>query len=154
MGKPASDLRCVSMIKTDSLKVSNLPLKQLLRYAVVGVVSNLSGYCAYLLITFFGVDPKLAMTFLYAIGAAVGFFGNRTWAFSHRGEWWRAAAGYAVAHVFGYLLNLTILYVFVDKLGYRHQIVQGIAIFVVAGYLFLAFKLVVFRATENKQELS
>lgn len=130
--------------------IANLPIRQLLRYGIVGVVSNLSGYLAFLAITFAGVDPKAAMTFLYAIGATVGFFGNRKFAFAHDGDSIRAAAKYAVAHVIGYLLNLTILYVFVDKLGYRHEIVQGLAIFVIAGYLFLTFKFVVFRPEPAK----
>ncbi len=126
--------------------IDNLPVRQLLRYGIVGIISNLSGYLVFLAITFAGVDPKAAMTFLYAVGATVGFFGNRKWAFSHNGNAARAAVGYAVAHVIGYLLNLAMLYVFVDRLGYKYQIVQGLAVFVLAGYLFLTFKFVVFRA--------
>jgi len=55
-----------------------------------------------------------------------------------------AGVRYVIAHCIGYLLNLSILIVFVDKLGYAHQWVQAIAIFVVAAFLFLAFKVFVF----------
>jgi hypothetical protein len=44
----------------------------------------------------------------------------------------------------GYLLNLFILLVFVDYFGYTHQVIQGIAIFIIAGFLFLVFKYFVF----------
>jgi uncharacterized membrane protein (GlpM family) len=55
-------------------------------------------------------------------------------------------------HASGYLCNLAILRVFVDRLGYPHQIVQAVAIFVVAAYLFLAFKMFVFVTPTNAQE--
>lgn len=55
-----------------------------------------------------------------------------------------AGVRYVIAHCIGYLLNLSILIVFVDELGYAHQWVQAIAIFVVAAFLFLAFKVFVF----------
>lgn len=133
-------------------RFSGLPLGQLLRYGVVGAASNLAGYLVYLAVTYMGVEPKTAMTFLYAAGATFGFFGNRQWAFSHTGSFWRAAGRYALAHCCGYLLNFSLLYVFVDRLGYPHQAVQAVAIFVVAGFLFVAFRYFVFRASTEKQE--
>jgi hypothetical protein len=39
----------------------------------------------------------------------------------------------------------------VDMLGYPHQWVQIAAIFVVAGFLFIAFKYFVFRDTESRE---
>ena len=54
--------------------------------------------------------------------------------------------------VWGYLMNLAILFVFVDKMGFAHQWVQAVAIFVVAGYLFLAFKFFVFAAPPKAPE--
>jgi hypothetical protein len=54
-----------------------------------------------------------------------------------------------LAHVVGYCLNLSLLLVFVGKLGYPHQWVQGAAILIVACYLFLAFKFFVFRNPER-----
>jgi hypothetical protein len=51
---------------------------------------------------------------------------------------------YFTAHFFGYFINLTILFIFVDQLGYGHQWVQAFAVFVVAGMLFIVFKFFVF----------
>ena len=117
---------------------------QLIRYGIVGVVSNLAIYLVYLLIAYLGVEPKKAMTLVYIIGASIGFIGNRKWTFAHRGDPSRAALRYILAHLFGYLLNFLILLIFVDHLGYAHQWVQAVAILVVAGYLFLASKYFVF----------
>lgn len=120
------------------------PAGQLFRYGLVGVVSNLLGYLLFLTITHFGVEPKIAVTFLYPIGAAIGFVGNRQWAFTHRGRWLGSVARYAIAHVGGYLLNLCLLLVLVDLLGYAHQVVQAFAIVAVSAFLFVAFRLFVF----------
>lgn len=122
---------------------------QLFRYALVGLLSNAAGYLAYLAFTYLGGTPKVTMTFLYGLGAAVSFFGNRSLTFEHQGSIVGAGVRYVIAHCIGYLFNLSILIVFVDKLGYAHQWVQAIAIFIVAAFLFLAFKIFVFPVTRE-----
>ena len=112
---------------------------------MVGAVSNLTIYFVYLLITYFGVEPKAAMTLVYIVGAFIGFIGNRKWTFAHRGASASAALRYALAYLLGYLLNFLILYTFVDRLGYGHQGVQAAAIVIVAGFLFVVLKNFVFR---------
>jgi putative flippase GtrA len=118
--------------------------KQFFRYGLVGLASNLAGYLLFLLITYWGVEPKIAMTLLYVVGATIGFLGNRQWTFAYKGALLNAGARYFAAHLFGYLINFLILLTFVDSLGYSHQWVQAGAIFVVAGFLFVVFKYFVF----------
>ena len=119
-------------------------MRQLFRYGLVGVVSNLTIYFVYLLITYLGVEPKIAMTLVYILGASIGFIGHRKWSFSHHGDATSAAVRYIAAHLSGYLLNFLILTIFVDRLGYAHQVVQAVAIITVAGFLFIVFKYFVF----------
>jgi len=119
--------------------------RQIIKYGLVGIMSNLVGYLCYLLITNWGMEIKMAMTLVYAVGASVGFFGNRKWTFAHGGNSTKAALSYVLAHLSGYLLNFTILLIFADHLGYAHQWVQAVAIFIVAGFLFMVFKYFVFR---------
>ena len=118
---------------------------QLFRYGLVGIASNASGYMVYLLITHYGIQPKIAISFLYPIGAFIGFWGNRKLTFAHKGGLVGTGVRYCIAHGFGYCINLAILIMMVDNLGYPHQWVQAVAIFVVAAFLFLSFKLFVFR---------
>lgn len=120
------------------------PAKQLYHYALVGIASNSSGYIVYLLATYLGGTPKITMTFLYGVGAVIGYFGNRKLTFAHKGSMLGSGIRYVIVHFFGYFFNLTILIVFVDELGYVHQLVQAIAIVVVAAFLFMAFKFFVF----------
>ena len=110
----------------------------------MGLAINLVGYSIYLLITYLGIEPKITMSLLYGAGATVSFFGNRKLTFSHSGSLLGSGIRYVIAHCFGYLINLAILILMVDRLGYPHQWVQAAAVFVVAIFLFLAFKYFVF----------
>lgn len=128
---------------------------QMLRYILVGIVSNLAGYAAYLLFTLFGAAPKITMSFLYLVGATVGFFGNSKLTYAWEGSLFGASIRYAAAHAVGYALDFAMLSYFVDRLGYPHQIVQFVAVALVAVYLFVAFKHFVFPQPQPpKPELS
>lgn len=120
---------------------------QFMRYIVVGATSNLLLYLAYIGLTAFGLGHKTAMTLLYITGALLTFMANRSWSFNHRGSGHAALARYIVAYVLGYLFNLTLLWLFVDRLHQPHQIVQAVAIVLVAASLFLMNKFWVFAPT-------
>jgi len=124
---------------------------QLARYGLVGVTSNLMGYLVYLLLTSLGVQPIMTMTLLYVVGATIGFVGNRLWVFSHRGAAIASGVRYCGVHLFGYLINFIILFVFVTHLGYPHQWVQAMAMIVVAGFLFIVHKYFVFSDVEKRK---
>ncbi|WP_297185867.1 GtrA family protein [uncultured Porticoccus sp.] len=121
-----------------------IAVRQLFSYALIGMLSNVAGYSVYLVLTYLGTTPKLTMTVLYAVGAFVGFFGNRKFTFRHRGHLATAGIRYLLAHMLGYLLNLSLLIVFVDRFGYAHQLVQACAIAIVAVFLFITFRVFVF----------
>lgn len=124
--------------------LSRLPIRQMLRYGMVGVLSNIAGYAIYLLLTYIGGTPKATMTMLYVVGALVSFFANRRYTFQHDGHIGVAGLRFALMHLTGYLLNFLLLLIFVDKLGFAHQIVQAIAIFIIGFYLFFMFRFFVF----------
>lgn len=123
---------------------SHRSVAQLLRFAAVGVASNIMGYLLYLLATSLGTEPKVAMTVLYGVGASIGFIGNRRYTFRHEAGLMGAGVRYVIAHVLGYLVNLSIQLSMVDRLGYPHQIAQAVGICVVAAFLFFVFKYFVF----------
>lgn len=123
-------------------------LGELIRFGVVGVAHNLLGYLVYLLITWLGMDPKLAVAILYPLGTAASYFANRHWTFEHKGAVGDSMARYLAMHVVGYSLNLLIIYVGVDLLTYPHQLVQLFAMFVFAMLFFLASKFLIFTDTK------
>ena len=84
------------------------------------------------------------MTALYCVGASIGFLANRRFTFRHDGGIGVTGVRYLLAQCAGYLLNLVLLLLFVDWFGYPHQIVQAIAIVVVAILLFVLLRFFVF----------
>jgi putative flippase GtrA len=99
-------------------------LRQLIRYALTGVIHNAAGFLLYLLATHFGAEPKIAMSVLFVIGVSVSFLLNRAWAFGDKNPMAGSLARFLIVYMLGYLLNLCILLLFVDRLGYPHQWVQ------------------------------
>jgi len=124
-------------------------MRQVIRYGFVGVLNNLLGYFIYLAMTYFGVDPKIAITILYPVGATAAYFGHSKYSFSYRGGNAAALLRYALAHFAGYGVNFAMLFILSDQLKLPHQFVQAAAIFVVAGVLFLMFKYFVFPDSES-----
>ena len=118
--------------------------KQFIRYAVVGLGSNIASYLLYLLATWLGLGPKTAMTWLYLLGVLQTFVFNKKWSFRFGGAAAPALVRYAAAYAIGYVVNLLALMLLVDQVGLPHQLVQGVMILVVAVMLFLAQRYWVF----------
>lgn len=120
--------------------------KQFVRYAVVGLASNAIAYVIYILLTRFGLGPKLAMSFVYGVGVLQTFVFNKRWTFGHWGAHSAVFFRYCIAYGAGYVINLISLLVLVDQHGYSHEIVQGSMIFFLAVMLFLLQKYWVFQS--------
>jgi len=123
---------------------SSQTVSQVIRFALVGIFNNLLGYFVYLVVTWLWIEPKVAVTLFYPLGALMGFLGQSRFAFSYRGSFYTGISRYVLAHLAGYCLNIFLLWYFSDILGIPHQLIQLIAIFVVASFLFLLMKYYVF----------
>lgn len=132
------------MIKSTSGKQISKLIKQLVRYALVGGGINFMLYIGYLFINYLGLEHKKSMSLIYLIGVSIGFFGHRKLTFAHDGNSRQSMLRYAIAHLLGYAINFALLVGLVDYLRYPHELVQGVAIFVVAAFLFIVFKYWVF----------
>lgn len=118
---------------------------QLVRFGIVGLVSNGLLFVFYLALTHAGMGPKLAMTIAYVTGLAQTFVFNRRWTFEHRGAASAALVRYVATYGVGYVLNLIALTLLVDRAGLPHAPVQGATILCVAAQVFLMQKFWVFR---------
>ena len=121
---------------------------QIIRFGIVGFTSNLLIYLMYLVLTNFGVEYKSAMSFLYFVGVLLSFIANKKWTFYHSGPLNMTFVRYVSLYAGGYFINLLILIIAVDRFALRHQLVQGVMIFVLAVLLFLGQKLWVFRPAD------
>ena len=124
---------------------NNKTFVELAKYGVIGIVHNTLVYAIYLLITGYGVDPKLVISITYPAAATFSYFANKQWTFEHEGEHRKSIFRYCIAHIIGYGINILILFYFVNILGFAHQLVQAAAIFIVAGFLFILFRFYVFQ---------
>jgi putative flippase GtrA len=135
--------RCLMIDEPNNFS-SKKTLRQFFSYALIGVLTNVLGYATYLTLTYLWDAPKLTMTALYLVGASIGFLANRRFTFRHDGGIGVSGVRYLLAQVAGYLLNLVLLLLFVDWFDFPHQIVQAIAIVVVAIFLFFVLRIFVF----------
>ena len=108
------------------------------------MATNALAFLCYLALTSLGFWPEGAMTIVYVSCASLGFLANRKLTFSHQGNMVSSGARYMMAQGLGYAINVGLLLIFVDYLGYPHAWIQALAIIVVAPLLFLAMKFFVF----------
>ena len=133
-------------------KKFNLPFGELIRYAVVGVILNMTGYIAYLLLTHFLLSPIIAMSVLYPMSILLAYFSHRKHTFKSNPLSTRRKHFFLflLIYLIGYVLNFSSLYFFHGKLGFPHEIVQIVTIFTVAIILYLLFKSYVFCSSHSR----
>lgn len=128
---------------------SRQSIQQFYRYLVVGAGSNAIGYGMYLLITWLGVGALLGMSIIYLCACLVSFAGNKRWTFASRSNSIALLPRYVCMQIAGYLTNFLLLLVLYKHLGFSHQVIQLLAMFVVAIELFLLSKYYVFREAND-----
>ena len=128
------------------MKLISKNLGQLFRYGLVGLFLNAAMYFVYLIITALYFSPFTAVLLLNPLGVLVGYFAHRRLTFKVNSRKWSflELSKYVFLHVVGFFLNLLLLYVFFERLGYPHQLVQLAAIFIIAGFVFISMKLFIF----------
>lgn len=124
-------------------------LLQFIYYVAIGISTNAFGYVIFLLMMYFGLGPKLAATLLYLFCVSISFYSNWKLTFNGSGTFSKVSSRFLVTHLAGYFINFCLLLIFVDYLGYSQYSIEAIAIIIVAGFIFIAFKLFVFADQGN-----
>lgn len=140
----AADKRSIHISSFTSKDVCMHFSRPLLRYGVVGLASNGIGFLLYLLLTWLGMEYRVAVTLLFAVGVVQTFFFNKGWSFGHTGTTQPALLRYWAVYVVAYFLNIAALTVLVEYVDVPHQIAQAILIFAIAGLIFIALRFWVF----------
>ncbi len=122
-------------------------LRQFSRYVTIGIVTNGLLYGAYLLLTFSGAAPKVAMTVTYVTGVTLSFHLNRRWTFDSGLPYLQTLGRFVALYASGYALNYAGLDVLTDRLGLPHQLVQIAIMGGLVIYFFAMFRVWVFRST-------
>lgn len=117
-----------------------------MRYLLVGGSVNGLNYIAYLLITWLGVSPRIAVTVLLPLSLLAAFQGHARLTFPSGRRDAGAARRYVVTTLVGYLLNILLLTVLVEGLGILHQLAQFIALATIVPIMFVTLRSRVFTA--------
>jgi len=138
------------------MKLEKDTVFQFIRYSFTGLALNFFGYLLYIAVTWMGMESKLAVTVFFPMAVLYSFFAHKQISFQYPcgTRNYRLVVRYITVYAIGYIINLALLTFFHDRLGYPHQWVQAAAIFIVAGFLFVAMKLFVFRKVVNLTKLS
>ena len=136
------------MTKADGRSVvATLWHSRVLRFGVIGGLNNLLTYGIFVALTLAGMPSIAAATITYATGMVVSYLANRSFTFQHSGSARRSLVRFVVVNLAGYALNVAILALFVEMLGWNALVVQLGAIVIVATGIYLGMRFWVFRAT-------
>jgi putative flippase GtrA len=136
------------MTKADGRSLaSTLWHSPVLRFGMIGGLNNLLSYGIFVVLTLTGMPSISAATITYVTGMAVSYLANRSFTFRHSGSARHSVLRFIVVNIAGYAVNITILAVFVELIGWNALVVQLGAIVVVATGIYLGMRFWVFRAT-------
>ncbi len=121
--------------------------KEFFRYVLVGLSLNSLGYLIYLMLTNAGMRPLVVVTIFYPISVLMGFLSHRKLTFQRHEKQLQGLIffRYILLYLVGYFLNLLMLYVLHELLGFQHEYVQLVSIFIIAIFLYVSMKNVVFK---------
>jgi putative flippase GtrA len=108
------------------------------RYLGGGVLNTLLGFAAIFLLMGFGVSPILANTGGYAFGLLLGFVVAKKFVFRSNGHFVSETVRYLMAFAIAFLINLTVLELFINLFELNPYISQILAAasYTVAMYVF------------------
>jgi putative flippase GtrA len=120
--------------------------KQFAKFGVVGVSNTLLSFAVYtILVKVFGLWYIAASGIGFAIGAVNGFLWNRAWTFrGHVGDALTPLRWFVVQG-FGLLVNLGLVFLFVDGAGLDKLVGQALTIAIVTVLTFFANRTWTFR---------
>ena len=128
-----------------AVRIKGDAYSEMIRFLVVGVMSNALLFLNFIALTEFGMEHKAAMTAIFSLGVAQTFLANKIWTFRHSGSTGSTFIRYALSYAMAYCINFGALYIYVDLFEYSYHLVQGVMIFVVAGLLFLLQRYWIFK---------
>jgi putative flippase GtrA len=133
-------------------RILRVPLiLQFVKFGIVGVSNTLISFAVYtLLLKVFGVWYVAASGIGFALGAVNGFLWNRAWTFrGHVGDALTPVRWFVVQSC-GLLINLGLVYLFVDGLGLDELTGQAATIVIVTVLTFFANRAWTFKGQDER----
>lgn len=127
--------------------------RELILYLVFGVLTTAVNYVAYLICAPF-FERTIAPTLIaWVLSVLFAYFTNRRWVFQSKAQGRRAVltemGSFFGARVLSGVLDVAIMWVFVDKLGFWDKLIKLLSNVFVVIFNYVASKLWIFRSKEN-----
>ena len=103
---------------------SNANVRQLLRFIIVGCLSNGVAYLIYAWLSN-QCKPIVAMSWLYLIGFCLSFLGNKRFTFQDNSRDIYPLVRFTVMHIVLFAFQFTTHYFFVSVFGLPHLVIQA-----------------------------
>lgn len=124
---------------------------QVIRYGIVGVIGTMLHIAVLvLLVEKYRLSPLWASSLGFLVVLIVSFILNRYWTFRSYGTVSVEFAKYCVTCVFGFILNFSIMFFFVDVLSWNYVIGQTMVILVIPISNFLLSRYWCFRVRSRE----
>jgi putative flippase GtrA len=116
-------------------------VNQVLRFGLIGVITNIIGYSLFVLCTLYlKFSPYLVISFLYPLSITATYILNKDYTFKQEKTLKKQKIIFITLYLSAYLLNILILYIVTTLLLVPAYLAQGVAIIVLGIYLFLMQK--------------
>jgi len=99
--------------------------KQLLKFFLVGVISNSTAYALYIILTVLSLSPESATTVVFIMSTFFSMRAHGQYTFNQMLPGIKGSINYIGLQILSYLTNLLLLFLFVDIAGLHHLFVQG-----------------------------
>lgn len=132
-----------------SVKELAVKYKEIILYLVFGVLTTLVNYLSYLLLAPFFSTTTIPTAIAWVLSVLFAYFTNRKYVFdskaSGRKAVLREALSFFGARVLSGVLDVGIMWVFADRMGWNDKIVKLCSNVFVVVFNYVASKLVIFR---------
>lgn len=123
-------------------------IARIVRYGVVGIITNLSGYGCFLALLMAGTHPVMTTGITYLIIVAVSYFANRRWTFRSKSTHSRDVLRYLIAYSIGLVVAVGAMHVLSNLL--HPAIAQIVVIILSAIVIYMSLEILRFgRMEEN-----
>jgi putative flippase GtrA len=118
--------------------------KQVIRYGLVGALTNGLAFFGYLVLVSFKLTPEISAFLLYIIAAVTGYFANYRWTFNSNEIHRKAMPKFLFSHLIGATSQYAIIAIVHRGLRLPHQLAQIISLGCVSILLYLLLNIYVF----------
>lgn len=120
-------------------------MRQKIRFLIVGFINTVVGYGAYILLAYLGLHYNLAYTLSTIIGVTNSYIWNKYYTFQSKEKSVPEVIRFVCVYAVGYVINLFVLDILVDKLGVNQYIAGFFTLIVTTiisyvGHKFFSFK--------------